>query len=169
MECLRNKMMPIQDSRPFRHFARHLFLVGKVYMGKKKAEGDVYSHLQRMRKSIIRMSLTYSDLDRLKEKVADLISWERKYAKFFKPADRETGELRNEIKALEQELRSEREEKMSIISENNEKIAQLTESLSNIKSQMGHLHMEKARRQHRLNALEQKIRQKIDVHKYYHS
>lgn len=122
-----------------------------------------------MRKSIIRMKLTYSDIDRLKEKIENLINWERRYAKLFKPADKETEELKNQIKALEQELGNEREEKMSKISENNERIAQLTESLSNIKNQMRHLHLEKAKRQQRLQALEKKINEKVDVHRYYRS
>ncbi len=162
-------MLQIQDTKSFRHFAKHLFLVGNVYTKRKKAKEDVDNYLQKMRKSIIRMNLTYSDIDRLKQKIDNLINWERKYAKFFKPADKETEELKNQIKALEQELRNEREEKLSIISENNEKIQQLTESLNNIKNQMRHLHLEKAKRQHRLNALEQKIREKVDVHRYYHS
>lgn len=162
-------MQQLQNSSSFRHFAKHLFLVGRVYVERKKAKEDVDNHLQRIRKSVIRMSLTYSDIDRLKQKIENLINWERKYAKFFKPADIETEELKNHIKALEQELSNEREEKMRVINDNNEKIQQLTGSLDNIKNQMKHLHLEKARRQQRLNALETKIRQKVDVHKYYHS
>ena len=162
-------MQQLQNLKSFRHFAKHLFLVGRVYAERKKAKEDVDSHLQRMRKSVIRMSLTYSEIDRLKQKIENLINWERKYAKFFKPADSETEELRNKAKALEQELSNEREEKMSMMSENNEKIQQLTSSLDNIKNQMKHLHLEKARRQQRLNALETKIKEKVDVHKYYRS
>lgn len=161
-------MYPLQ-TKSFRHFAKHLFLVGRVYTERKKAKEDVDNYLQRMRKSVIRMSLTYSDIDRLKQKIENLINWERKYARFFKPEDKETEELKNHIKALEQELRNEREEKLSIISENNEKIAQLTDSLDNIKTQMGHLHLEKARRQQRMQALEKKIRANVDVHKYFRS
>jgi len=159
--------MNLQNTKSFRHFARHLFLAGRVYAGRKKAKEYVGSQLQRMRKSIIRMELTYSDADRLKQKIDNLIDWERKYAKLFKPEDRETTELKSRISALEQELRNEREEKMSIISENNEKIMQLSQSLDGIKDQMRHLHLEKARRSQRLNVLEQKIRQKVDVHSYY--
>lgn len=159
----------INDSLSLRHFTKHLFLVGRVYVERKKVKKDVDEHLHKMRKAIIRMNLTYSDIDRLKEKIQNLIDWERRYAKLFKPADKETEELKRQIAALEHDLSNEREEKLSIISENNEKIAQLTESLNNIKNQMRHLHLEKARRQQRLNALEQKIRQKVDVHRYYHS
>ena len=162
-------MYPIQNTKSFRHFAKHLFLVSRVYVERNKAKEDVDNYLQRMRKSVIRMSLTYSDIDRLKQKIDNLINLERKYAKFFKPADKETEELKNQIKALEQELRNEREEKLSIISENNEKIEQLIQSLSNIKNQMRHLHLEKAKRQQRLKALEHKIKEKVDVHRYYHS
>lgn len=162
-------MPQMQNTKSLRHFARHLFLVGNVYAGRKKAKEDVDNWLQRMRSSIIRMNLTYSDVDRLKQKIGNLIDWERKYAKFFKPADREAEELRNQIKDLQLELKNEREEKMSVISENNEKISQLTESLNNIKIQMKYLHLEKAKRQQRLNALESKIREKVDVHNYFNS
>ena len=173
-------MHPLQSSKSFTHFAKHLFLIGRVYVERNKAKEDVNNHLQKMRKSIIRMKLSYSDIDRLKEKIENLIDWERGYAKFFRPADKETEELKKQVQsleqelksqvnALEQELRNEREEKQRIIYENDEKIKQFTESLSNIKSQMRHLHLEKARRQQRLNALESKIKEKVDVHKYYHS
>ncbi|MBI2650609.1 hypothetical protein HYX04_04810 [Candidatus Woesearchaeota archaeon] len=162
-------MDQIQTSKSFRHFAKHLFLIGRVYVERKKAKEDVDSHLQRMRKSIIRMNLSYSDIDRLKKKIENMLDWERKYAKFFKPEDKETQALKGQINALEQELRNEREEKMSITSENNEKISQLTGSLDNIKNQMKHLHLEKAKRQQRLTALDKKIREKVDVHRYYHS
>ena len=159
----------MQNSVSLRHFARHLFLASNVYAGRKKSKEDVDEHLHKMRKAIIRMSLSYNDIDRLKEKIENLADWERKYAKLFKLSDKETDELKMHIAALEDELRNEKEEKSSIISENNEKVNQLTESLSNIKNQMRHLHLEKAKRQHRLNALESKIREKVDVHGYFHS
>ena len=162
-------MSDLQNSKSFRHFARHLFLVGRVNIERSKAKADVDNHLQRMRKSIIRMNLSYSDIDKLRKKIGNLIEWERKYAKFFKPEDKETNSLKSQINAMEQEMKDEREEKMSIISENNEKISQLTGSLDNIKSQMKHLHLEKAKRQQRLTALDKKIRERVDVHKYYHS
>lgn len=159
----------MQSSVSLRHFARHLFLVSNVYAGRKKSKEDVDGHLHKMRKAIIRMSLSYNDVDRLKEKIENLMDWERKYAKLFKPSDRETDELKRQISMLEDELRNEREEKSSVISENNERISQLTGSLENVKSQMRHLHLEKAKRQHRLNALESKIKEKVDVHRYFHS
>lgn len=162
-------MPTTQNSKPFRHFAKHLFLVGRVYVERNKAKEDVDKHLQKMRNSIIRINLTYSDVDKLKQKIENLINWERKYAKLFKPDDMGTLELKNQINALEQELRSEKEEKMSIISKNDEKIRQLTESLGNIKNQMRYLHLERAKRQQRLTALDKKIRERVDVQKYYHS
>lgn len=138
-------------------------------MERKKAKENADEHLHKMRKSIIRMSLSYNDIDRLKEKIENLIDWERKYAKFFKPADSETEELKNQIAALERDLSNEKEEKLSIISENDERIARLTSSLENVKNQMRHLHLEKAKRQHRLQALEKKINEKVDLHGYYRS
>lgn len=159
----------VNNSVSFRHFARHLFLVSNAYAGRQKSREDVDSYLHKMRKAIIRMSLTYGDLDRLKQKIENLVDWERKYAKFFKPADGETEELKKQIKMLEQEIKNEREEKLSIISENNERIGQLTQSLGSVRNQMKNLHLEKAKRQQRLNALENKIREKVDVHRYYHS
>lgn len=162
-------MLAVQNTNSLKHFARHLFLVSKAYAGRKKANDDVDEHLHKMRKSIIRMSLSYSDISRLKQKINDLIDWERKYAKLFKPEDREIVELKNHIAALERELGNEKEEKYSIIGENNEKIARLTESLSSIKGQIKHLHLEKARRQQRMQALDKKINEKVDLHRYYHS
>ena len=162
-------MYPIQNSKSFGHFAKHLFLIGRVYVERNKAKENVNNHLQNMRKSIIRMRLSYSDIDKLKEKIEALIDWEREYAKFFKPEDKETLELKNQINALEEGLKNEREEKLKLISENDEKIAQLTESLGNIKSKTNHLLMEKSKRQQRLTALDRKIREKVDVHGYYNS
>ena len=162
-------MFPAQNSKSFGHFAKHLFIAGKIYIERNKAKEDVNSHLQRMRKSVIRMTLGYSDIDKLKEKVNNLIYWERNYAKLFKLEDRETKELREHINVLAAELRGEREDKQRIAEENNQKISQLTGSLNNIQNQMRHLHLEKAKRQQRLNALEEKIKKKVDVHHYYHS
>lgn len=156
-------------TKPLIHFTKHLFLMGKIYIERKKAKEDVDAHVQRMRKSIIRMRLTYTDIDRLREKIDNLINWERKYAKFFKPEDLETQELKKQIGHLKRELRNEKEEKYRIINENDEKIRQLTESLHNIKNQMKYLYLEKAKRQQRLRALEQKIMHKVDAHSYYGS
>ena len=162
-------MINIQNTQSFRHFSKHLFIVSKVFVERNKARQEVAAHLQKMRKSIIRMNLSYTDIDRLKDKVENLINWERKYAKFFKPEDKETQELKNRINALEQELRNEKLEKQAIMAQNNERINQLSESLNSIKKQMNILHLEKAKRHHRLKALEQKIRGKVDVHRYYHT
>jgi len=162
-------MENLQETKSLRHFARHLFLVSRVYIERKKARQDVESHLQRMRKSVIRLSLTYSDIDRLKQKIDSLISLERKYAKFFRTEDDEAKELKNRISALEQELNNEREEKQRIISDNNDKIQQLTDSLNSIKGKMNELLIEKSKRHLRLTALDRKIREKVDVHKYYNS
>ena len=156
-------------THPLRHFVKHLFLMGNVYVERKKAKEDVDAHIQRMRKSIIRMRLTYTDIDKFREKIDNLLNWERKYAKFFKPEDLETQELKKQIVHLKRELRSEKEEKYMIINENDEKIRQLTESLHNIKNQMRYLYLEKAKRQQRQRALEQKIMHKVDMNNYYNS
>ena len=161
-------MPTFQDSKSFRHFVKHLFIVGKVYGDRNKAKEAVYKHLELMRKSIIKMRLSYTDIDILKEKIENLFNLERKYAKFFKLEDNETNELKKQLNSLQQELSNEKTEKQRIIEENNEKINQLTNSLDNIKNQMKHLLMEKAKRHQRLTALDKKIREKVDVHKYYH-
>ena len=134
-----------------------------------KAKEDLYSYLQKMRDSIIRMRLSYSQIDKLKEKINHLIEWERKYAKFFRPEDKETQELKKRMQKFEEELMLERGEKQRIIEDNNNKVAELSESLSSVKSRLNQLLLESSRRQHRLRALDQKIRQKADVYRYYHS
>ena len=155
-------------SKSLRHFANHLFIAGKIYIERKKARDDVDSHIHRMRKSIIRMSLTYSDIDKLKEKIHIMIEWEGRYAKLFKPEDKETTELKKKISDFGTELAQEREEKQKTSEENSQKIAQLTEALNNVKSKTNYLLMERAKRHQRLIALEKKINEKIDVHGYYH-
>lgn len=162
-------MQTFQDSKSFRHFVKHLFLVSSVYNERNQAMGAVYKHLELMRKSIIRMKLSYTDIDVLKEKMENLFSLERKYAKFFKAEDGEASELKKQLSSLQQELANEKAEKQSVIEEGNEKIRQLTGSLDSLKSQMRHLLMEKARRQQRLTALNKKISEKVDVHRYFHS
>ena len=159
----------MNNNKSLLHFSKHLFLVSNVYVQRHKSKEDVNNYLQKMRKSIIRLRLTYSDVDILKEKIENLINLEREYAKFFKPEDKKTKELRDRINHLEQELKNDKEEKQKIIFENDEKIKQLTDSLDNVKSSMRSLLMERARRQQRLNALERKIRHKIDVRGYYDS
>ena len=161
------KMLQVQNLRSLRHFSRHLFFASRIHIERKKSEQDVFEHLQRMRKAIIRMNLSYSDIDKLKRKIENLIEWERKYAKLFKPEDEESKQLRDQINMLEERLAMEREEKIAAINENNEKIKLLTESLNNIKNQMKHLHLEKAKRHHRLKALEEKIKQRVNLEDYY--
>lgn len=162
----------MQNSTPsatLKHFAKHLFLASRIYTEKARSQKDVQTHLDRMRKSIIRMSLSYTDVDRLKEKISRLIDYERKFAKIFKPEDTETAELKRQIAEFEQGLFNEKEEKSRIASENQDKIRQMSQSLDNIKAQMNHLLIEKAKRHQRYTALEQKIRGKVDTHKYYRS
>ena len=156
-----------QASRGFRRFARHLFLIGKVYAERSKAKQEMDSQLERMRRSIIRMRLSYTDIDTLKEKIEKLLACEGKYAKLFNPEDKGQQQLKSQLNAVEQQLKSEREEKQRMIEENNAKITQLTESLSNIKVKMNELLVERAKRHQRLTALDKKIREKVDVHKYY--
>ena len=157
------KTMPVVD------FARHVFIVSNVLNQREAARKDVYSQLQKMRKSIITMSLSYSDIDRLRQKIDNLIDWERKYARFFKPQDSEISELKGRISMLEEEINKEREENFMNISEKEEKVAELTESINNIKNSMKHLMLEKAKRSHRLKFLEKKINEKVDRGTYYSS
>ena len=160
-------MFQVQNLQSFRHFSRHLFFASRIHIEKKKAESDVFEHLQRMRRAVIKMSLGYSDIDRLKKKIENLVEWERKYAKFLRPDDDESKQLNAQINLLEEKLAREREEKIAAINENNEKIKRLSESLNNIKSQLKHLHLEKAKRTHRLKAIENKIRDRVNLDDYY--
>ncbi len=151
------------------HFARHLFLIGKVYSERNKSRNEVYNYLERMKKSIIRMSLSYTEIETLKKKIEVLANSERKYAKFLRANDNETFELKKQINALEEELSLERQEKQKLINGNEEKIKKLSELLENIKLQMSHLLIERTRRQQRIQALERKIAANVDIHSYYGS
>ena len=162
-------MLNFQDSNWFRKFSRHLVIASGVYFNKSKAKDEVDKQLEKMRKSIIRMTLSHSDVDKLKEKIDNLIDWERRYARLFRPEDNEIKELKEEIMHLEHELRGERESKSKMHEEHNDKTQQLTQSLENIKGQLKHLHLERAKRHHRLKALDDKIKSKVNVHRYYHS
>ena len=162
-------MEQLQNSKPLRYFAKNLFLVSRVHVERGKAKQDVDHQLQNMRRAIIKMRLSYTDMDKLQQKIENLVNLERKYAKFFRPEDEETKKLKNQISVLELELSEEKKENGRLIEENNKKIQQLTESLNNIKNNLKHLHLEKAKREHRLRSLEHKIKQKVDVHNYYHS
>ena len=162
-------MEKLQDLRSFRRFAVNLFLIGRTKLERDKAKEEVDRQLSLMRKSIIRMKLSYSDINRLTEKIAHLIDWERKYSKYFKIEDRETKELRSQVHGLEQEILNEREDKARMAAENSAKIQQLNERLENIKSRMNELLLERAHRHQRLTALDNKIREKVDIHRYYYS
>ena len=159
----------MQSTKAMSHFAKHVFLVSNIYADKKKAEDEVYGHLSKMKKSIIRMSLNYRDIDKLKEKIEILIDTERKYAKFFRPEDGEAKELKARIAELEEQIKNEREEKYRIVSENDEKIAAMSDSLEAIKHKMRMLHMDKAQRQRKLSILEEKINKKVNRDEYFNS
>ena len=161
--------MQSQISKSLKHFAKHLFVTSKVYRERESAREEVYSYLQRMKKSIIRMNLSYSEVDRLRQKIDRLILWERKYSKFFRTNDPETDELKNKIKSLEDEILKEKEEKSMIKIEQDEKIRELSGSLENIKDRMKHLLLDKAKRNHRLKDLEQKISKGVDRGSYFNS
>ena len=162
-------MLLKKGSPSFRKFSKYVFIVGQVFTERNKAREDVYNHLHHMRKSIIRMRLSYTDVDRLKEKIEKLAILERKYGKYFKIPDEETEQLRNQIKELEKKVADISDAKQAIINANNQKIQQLTESLESVKSQLRQLLMDKAKRTQRLKALESKIRSKVDLHSYYRS
>ncbi len=155
--------------KPLRHFTKHLFLASKAHTEREKARQEVYGSLDRMRSSIIRMNLSYSDVDRLRQKIDSLVNCERKYAKFFRPEDEAKQELKNHVVALEDELSREREEKLRIMSEHDEKLKELMDSLENAKHKLRNLVLEKAKRQHRLKVLEEKISQKVGSRGYFHS
>ena len=157
----------IQNGKPLRHFTKQLFLVSRAYSERNRAKNDIYLQLQRMRKSIIRMSLTYTDIDRLKRKMDTFMVLERKYAKYFRSGDDDRHQLQSQINFLREELENEKEEKLRIISEHEEKIREMAESLENIKSRMKHLLIEKAKRQHRLKSLESKINKNTDKEDYF--
>ena len=162
-------MEQIPASRSLRHFTRHIFLISKAYAERNRAKSDVYSGIHRIRRSIIRMNLTYSDIDNLKKKIEKWMDLESRYARYFRPEDKETAELKNQISVLQEELRKEREDKARVIREHEEKETELNDSINNIKNSMKHLFMEKAKRQQRLNSLEKQINKKIDLGRYYSS
>lgn len=157
----------MQSPKPVRHFTKHIFLIAKVYAEREKSREEVYGYLQKMRKSIIRMNLTYTEVDRLKQKIDNLVDWERKYAKYFKPEDDEKQNLKNHIIALEEELKREREEKLRIVSEQEERLKELTESLEGAKHKLRSLMLDKAKRHQRLKMLEEKISRKVGSGDYY--
>ena len=150
-------------------FARQVFLASKVHQQRENASNEVFFQLQKMKKSIIGMNLRHSDIDRLRQKIDMLIDWERKYARLFRPSDSGTADLKSHIVLLEDEIKKEREEKHMIISERDEKVAELTDSITRIKNSMKHLMLEKAKRSHRLTVLSKKIDDDVDRSGYYNS
>ena len=159
----------MQNTKAMGNFARHVFLISKAHSQRQKAEDDVKTHLAKMKKAIIRMSLSYNDIDRLKGKINTLIDTERKYSKFFRPEDSQIKDLRDRIISLEKEIQNEKEEKYRIVSENNDRIKEMSDSLDAVKHRMRVLHMEKAKRQRKLSMLENKIDKKIDRDEYFSS
>ena len=161
--------MDIKKSSALTDYARQVFLASKVHLQRENSRKEVYSQLQKMKKSIIGMNLRHSDIDRLRQKIDMLIDWERKYARLFRPSDSGTADLKSHITMLEEELKKEREEKHMIISERDEKVAELTDSITRIKNSMKHLMLEKAKRSHRLTVLSKKIDDDVDRSGYYNS
>ena len=161
--------MEQKNPRAFRHFARHLFLMGKLFAEKTKAEEDLDRHLLKMKNSIVRLSLTYGEIERLREKINKLVDCERRYAKFFRPEDSETAELREHILNLQEELNKERLSKENLTHDYEEKINQLNGTIEGMTSQLMHHNMEKAKRQQKLISLDKKIKEKIDTSHYYGS
>lgn len=157
----------MQSAKSMSHFAKHVFLVSRIHAEKKRAEDEVYGHLSRMKKSIIRMSLSYRDIDKLKQKISILIDAERKYARFFRAEDGEAKELKQRITDLEEQVKNEKEEKYRIVSENDERIKEMSDSLQALKHKMRVLHMDRAKRQRKLGILENKINKKVDRDSYF--
>ena len=150
-------------------FVRHLSNAAKACLERNRAKELVHFHLDKMRRSIITMSMRYSDIDNLKKEIEDLARWEREYSKFFKVKDPEIDELKGHIIQLEGDLVSERQEKRKLMEESNQKIKELSESLHNVKGHTRTLLIEKARKSQRLLALEKRIREKVDIRGYYKS
>ena len=146
-----------ESSRAIKHFSRHLFIGVKLYTERKSAKDELNEQLERMRKSIIRLSFSYSDIDRLREKLDKVIHSERKFAKFFHIEDDEMKHLKNEVAHLTQQLGLEREEKQKKIDENKLRIKQLEEKVEVIKATLNSLVMEKLKRSQRMKLLERKI------------
>ena len=158
--------MPEKKSKAMSHFARHLFLGAKLYSDRKAAKEELNEQLERMRKSIIRLSFSYSDIDQLREKLEKTIHAERKFAKFFQVDDLEIKKLKKEVAWQQQQLDSERTEKFRLMEENKTRIKALEEKVEGIKSTLNALIMEKIRRGQRLRFLEKKISAEVPDHSY---
>ena len=156
-----------QTTRSLRHFTKYLFLVSKAHNERKQTRAEVYEHLEKMRKSILRMNLSYTDIDRLKEKIDKLADSERKYSRFFRPEDSEKQDMKSRVVALEGELSREKEEKFKIMGEHEARIKEMKDSLDGVKHKLRTLMVEKAKRHHRLKALEEKISQRVDSREFF--
>jgi DNA anti-recombination protein RmuC len=159
--------------KPLKHFLSHLFVVGRVHNERNRSKIEVDRHLDMMRKSIIRMNLTYSDLDNLREKINNYLHWEAKYAKYFRPADKDTQEIKDKLEHVRKELRLEKEEKKrmkfdlederkKLKLENSKKLKDLKKAMSGIRIKMNQIIIEKAKKQKRLNYLDKKIDQRLE-------
>ena len=160
-------MNPEQQTTAFRDFTKKLFIAGNIYSKTIKAREDVHKHMHKMKKSIIRMNLSYSDVDKLNHKVEKLIELERRYSRFFKAPDKEIGELKDQVEYLENQLRIERKEKHKIMEEQELKINEMKEHMQTVKSHARQLLMDRERRNERMKDLEKKISKRVDIKSYY--
>ncbi|HLG24074.1 MAG TPA: hypothetical protein VI564_04055 [Candidatus Nanoarchaeia archaeon] len=160
-------MNSLEQTVVFRNFAKKLFIVGNVYSKTIKAREDVHKQMQKMKKSIIRLNLSYSDVDRLNHKVEKLIELERRYSRFFKTPDTEVKELKDHIEYLENQLSLERKEKRQLLEEEEVKINQMKEHMNAVKNHAKQLLLDRERRNDRMKDLEKKISKRVDIKSYY--
>ncbi len=145
------------ESKTFRRFSRHLAKAGRVQINRVKSRQEVDEQLAKMRKNIIRMRLSYKDIDDLKERMHDMIYWEGMFQKIGKRDSGESEILRATIERLEHELYLEKDENRRIVQENNAKIQQLTESLESVKNKLKLMMLEKVKKHHRIKFLEEQM------------
>src|SRR3989338_4953924 len=146
-------MNSLEQTVVFRNFAKKLFIVGNVYSKTIKAREDVHKQMQKMKKSIIRLNLSYSDVDRLNHKVEKLIELERRYSRFFKTPDTEVKELKDHIEYLENQLSLERKEKRQLLEEEEVKINQMKEHMNAVKTHAKQLLLDRERRNERMKEI----------------
>ena len=152
-----------QKERATRHFAKHLFRAGHAYIERKKARKELSSFVEKMRSSIIRMNLSYTDIERLKKRIDAAMDCERSFGKFFRGEDKVDSELKQQITALDEEISKEREEKLRIRADYEDRINDLSQSLESVKTKMNHLLIQKAKSQQRINEIDKKIKGRIVV------
>lgn len=160
-------MNPEQQTATFRNFAKKLFIAGNVYSKTLKAREDVHKQMHKMKKSIIRMNLSYSDVDKLNHKVENLIELERRYSRFFKAPDKELDELRDHVDYLQNQLTLERKEKRTLMEEQEHKINEMKDHMNTVRSHARQLLMDRERRNERMKDLEKKISKRVDIRSYY--